>query len=163
MAYAHEGPLASGPATYDPAMGRPHRDAFAKLASRVAWSAGRPWAFAIALGGVLAWAVVGPLVGFSDSWQLTINTTTTIVTFLMVFLIQNTQHRDGLAVQLKLDELLRATETAHNALLDLEELTPDDLRRIKQRYAELAALARAAVERGDTDTGPVEIRLADEL
>jgi low affinity Fe/Cu permease len=88
---------------------------------------GHPSAFGVALLLILVWALTGPLFGFSDTWQLVINTGTTIVTFLMVFLIQNTQNRDSGAIQLKLDELIRATQGAHNAVLDLEELTQEDL------------------------------------
>ena len=92
---------------------------------------GRPGAFVLALGVVILWAVTGPLFHFSDTWQLVINTGTTIVTFLMVFLIQNAQNRDTQAVQLKLDELIRATEAARNNLINLEERTEQDLARVK--------------------------------
>ena len=112
---------------------------FSKAASR---AAGRPLAFAIAIGTIAAWLVTGPLFGFDDSWQLVINTATTIVTFLMVFLIQNTQNRDTEAIQIKLDELLRATEAANNALLDLEELDERTLDRYRARYEELARESR---------------------
>jgi low affinity Fe/Cu permease len=100
----------------------------------------------------VVWGVTGPLFGFSDTWQLVINTGTTIVTFLMVFLIQNTQNRDSAAVQLKLDELIRATSGAHNALLDLEELTEADLARLRERYEDLARRARADLQHGLQDT-----------
>jgi len=102
---------------------------------------------------VLAWAITGPIFGFSDTWQLVINTGTTIATFLMVFLIQNTQNRDSAAVQLKLDELIRAVAGAHNALLDLEELTEDDLARLRAHYGDLARGAREDLKRGNVDTG----------
>jgi low affinity Fe/Cu permease len=108
---------------------------FAKATSRVA---GRPAAFILAVGVILAWLVTGPLFRFSDTWQLVINTGTTIITFLMVFLIQNTQNRDAEAVQVKLDELLRATSGAHNALLDLEELEERELDQIRAGYGRLA-------------------------
>lgn len=124
----------------------------AKWASR---ATGRPLGFVLALLVVLAWIVTGPLFGFSDTWQLVINTGTTIVTFLMVFLIQNTQNRDAEAVQVKLDELIRATRGAHNALLNLEELEDRDIERIRVRYQRLAEEARAALRSdggGDTDT-----------
>jgi low affinity Fe/Cu permease len=107
---------------------------------------------------ILGWALLGPLFGFSDTWQLVINTGTTIVTFLMVFLIQNTQNRDSEAMQLKLDELIRALEGAHNALLDLEELTEPELDRIRAPYAALAHRARADLRRGGTDTDQPEVR-----
>ena len=122
---------------------------FAKVTSR---AAGRPSAFLLAVLVVLAWLVTGPLFGFSDTWQLVINTGTTVITFLMVFLIQNTQYRDAEAVQVKLDELLRSTKGAHNALLDLEELEQLELDRIRDDYAQLAKRAREALRRGETDT-----------
>ena len=122
---------------------------FAKVTSR---AAGRPSAFLLAVLVVLAWLVTGPVFGFSDTWQLVINTGTTIVTFLMVFLIQNTQYRDTEAVQVKLDELLRSTKGAHNALLDLEELEQLELDRIRDEYAQLAKRARESLRRGGTDT-----------
>ncbi len=112
---------------------------FAKGASRFC---GRPRVFVFAVGIIIAWAVSGPLFGFSDTWQLVINTSTTIVTFLMVFLIQNTQNRDTEAIQVKLDELIRATHGAHNALLDLEELEDKELDAFRKRYQALAEAAR---------------------
>ena len=115
---------------------------FARFASRVASWAGRPIAVAGAIGIVLIWAVSGPFFGFGDFWQLTINTGTTIVTFLMVFIIQNSQNRDSRAVQIKLDELIRATSQAHNSLLDLEELTEADLEKFRKHYCRLAQHAR---------------------
>jgi low affinity Fe/Cu permease len=127
---------------------------FAKATSRVT---GRPAAFILAVGVILAWLVTGPLFRFSDTWQLVINTGTTIITFLMVFLIQNTQNRDAEAVQVKLDELLRATEGAHNALLDLEELEERELDQIRAGYARLAEGARADLRRGRRDTGVPEV------
>jgi low affinity Fe/Cu permease len=128
---------------------------FAKATSR---AAGRPAAFGLAVAIVLAWVVTGPLFGFSDTWQLVINTGTTIVTFLMVFLIQNTQYRDAEAVQVKLDELLRTTRGAHNVLLDLEELEDAELERIKTQYQELAERAREKLRRGGSDTDVPEVR-----
>ncbi|MGH7695983.1 MAG: low affinity iron permease family protein [Gemmatimonadaceae bacterium] len=122
---------------------------FAKVTSR---AAGRPAAFMLAVGVVLVWLITGPLFGYSDSWQLVINTGTTIITFLMVFLIQNTQYRDAEAVQVKLDELLRATSGAHNALLDLEELGQLELDRIRADYARLAQRAREELRQGKPDT-----------
>src|SRR5215216_1083603 len=108
----------------------------------MAWAVGHPAAFVIAVGCVVVWAVSGPFFGFSDTWQLIINTTTTILTSLIVFLIQNTQNRDTAALQLKIDELIRATKGAHNAVLDLEELEEGDLTRIRDRYEALARRAR---------------------
>ena len=111
----------------------------AKWASR---AAGRPMTFMMALGIILVWAITGPIFQFSDTWQLVINTGTTIITFLMVFLIQNTQNRDTEALQIKMDELIRAVENAHNSLLDLEELDDDELDRIRKDYLNLAKTAR---------------------
>ena len=115
---------------------------FNRFAKWTAHVTGRPATFVVALGIIVVWAASGPLFGFSDTWQLVINTGTTIVTFLMVFLIQNTQNRDSAAMQIKLDELIRAIEGAHNALLDLEELTDAELERIRQKYEEIALQAR---------------------
>jgi low affinity Fe/Cu permease len=97
--------------------------------------------------------VTGPIFHYSDTWQLVINTGTTVITFLMVFLIQNTQNRDSEAVHLKLDELIRALEGAHNALLDLEDLEDKDLDRIREKYAELAESARRLLQERGVDTG----------
>jgi len=112
---------------------------FAKYASR---AMGHPAVFIMALVIIIVWGITGPLLGFSDTWQLVINTGTTIVTFLMVFLIQNTQNRDTTAIQVKLDELIRAIENANNALLDLEELDEKDLERIRANYEGLAEKAK---------------------
>lgn len=128
---------------------------FAKWTSR---QTGRPHTFAVALMVILAWIVSGPLFGFSDTWQLVINTATTIVTFLMVFVIQNTQNRDTEAIQIKLDELIRATQGAHNALLDLEELDEDVLDQFRAQYERLALKARLAIENGGMDIGTPEVR-----
>jgi low affinity Fe/Cu permease len=122
---------------------------FAKVTSR---AAGRPGAFMLAMTVVVMWAATGPVFGYSDTWQLVINTGTTVVTFLMVFLIQSTQNRDSEALQLKLDELIRATEGAHNALLDLEDIDEEKMERVRTRYAKLAEEARKARKRGDPDT-----------
>jgi low affinity Fe/Cu permease len=131
---------------------------FAKTSAR---ATGRPLAFILALGTIVVWAVTGPIFGFSDTWQLVINTSTTIVTFLMVFLIQNTQNRDSEAVQIKLDELIRATAGAHTALLDLEELDDKHLQKIKRCYEEIATKSRAAMKKGEEDTGTPFVHLDD--
>jgi low affinity Fe/Cu permease len=128
---------------------------FSKWISR---TTGSPLAFGLALGTILVWAVTGPIFGYSDTWQLVINTGTTIVTFLMVFLIQNTQNRDGQAVQIKLDELIRCTNGAHNALLNLEELEEDELRNICVEYTKIAERAREALRHGKSDTGTPAVR-----
>jgi low affinity Fe/Cu permease len=133
------------------------RSRFTRLAKATARATGRPAAFILAVGVVIAWLVTGPLFRFSDTWQLVINTGTTIITFLMVFLIQNTQNRDAEAVQVKLDELLRATSGAHNALLDLEELEQRELDQIRSGYARLAEGARANLRRGECDTGVPDV------
>ena len=112
---------------------------FERLASRIAAATGRPAAFALALSVIIVWGVSGPLFKWSDTWQLVINTGTTVVTFLMVFLIQNTQNRDTEAIQLKLDELIRANAQARNRMLDLEDLGEDELERVKASFKELAA------------------------
>ena len=125
---------------------------FARFSKWTAHATGHPLAFLMATLIIVVWGVTGPLFGFSDTWQLVINTGTTIVTFLMVFLIQNTQNRDSAAVQLKLDELIRAIAGPHNALLDLEELTEADLARLRERYEDLARRARVDLDRGLHDT-----------
>lgn len=113
--------------------------------------------FFLAVAVILVWGLTGPLFGFSDTWQLVINTGTTIVTFLMVFLIQNTQNRDSIAMQVKLDELIRAMQGAHNALLDLEELNNEELSKIMRNYQHLAAKAREQLRCGQTDMDSPEV------
>ena len=120
------------------------RSSFTRFASGIAHLAGKPVAFATAVALILAWAITGPIFDFSNTWQLIINTLTTIVTFLMVFLIQNTQNRDAEAMHIKLDELIRAIKEAQNSLLDLENLDEDELDRIRSRYEKLAEEARGA-------------------
>jgi low affinity Fe/Cu permease len=134
---------------------RARQTLFVRITRATARVAGRPWAFVLAVTLVLAWAVTGPLFQWSDTWQLVINTTTTIATFLMVFLIQSTQNRDTEALQIKLDELIRATEGAHNALLDLEELSEKELDAIRENYERLADQARRL--KGPADTGSPEV------
>ena len=126
---------------------------FSRFTRTIAGLAGSQAVFMTAVAIVLMWLASGPLFNFSNTWQLVINTGTTIVTFLMVFLIQNTQNRDSVAMQLKLDELIRASGGAHNALLDLEELAQADLDRIRGRYEELAREARQELRQGLPDTG----------
>ena len=123
---------------------------FARWVAHISGSAG---AFGAALAVIVIWALLGPLFGFSDTWQLVVNTGTTIATFLMVFLIQNTQNRDAQAMQVKLDELIRCTSGAHVALLDLEELEEYELMEIRDEYEELAKRARAQLKKGKSDTG----------
>lgn len=127
---------------------------FAKAASR---TTGKPITFIMAVLVVAAWCVTGPIFNYSDTWQLVINTGTTIITFLMVFLIQNTQNRDTGAIQVKLDELIRVTKGAHNALLDLEELEEDELERIRERYEKIASSARKGIKQGKLDAEICEI------
>ena len=119
--------------------------------------AGRPVTFAVAAGMIAVWLITGPIFKFSDTWQLMINTGTTIITFLMVFLIQNSQNRDTQAIQIKLDELIRATAGAHVALLDLENLSEEELAEIRRDYGKLAQLAREQIARGESDTDAPEI------
>ena len=112
------------------------------LSSTVTRWTGSSMAFAVACGIVILWAVTGPLFGFSDTWQLVINTGTTIVTFLMVFLIQRGQNKDAMAIQLKLNELVAAVQGASNRLIDVEDLTEDELQVLHRHYSKLAKLAK---------------------
>lgn len=137
---------------------RNNRTGFRNFARASARWTGRPITFALAVAFILLWLVTGPIFKFSDTWQLVVNTATTIVTFLMVFLIQNTQNRDSEAVQLKLDELLRSTQGAHNALLEIEELSEDELDAIKKCYAELAERAVQDLRSGKTDLGTPDVK-----
>ena len=110
---------------------------FRKFSHKTSDAVGSPWAFILALVVIIGWAVTGPLFGFSDTWQLVINTGTTIVTFLMVFLIQATQNRDGKAIQLKLDELIRAQESARNVFADLENASEAELKEFEEEFRQL--------------------------
>ena len=130
---------------------------FTKFAKRTARATGQPGAFLLAALIILLWLATGPIFHYSDTWQLVINTGTTVITFLMVFLIQNTQNRDAEAMQVKLDELIRAFEGAHNTLLDLEELEEEELDKVRSHYRELARKAREDLKRGKRDTGVAEL------
>jgi low affinity Fe/Cu permease len=138
---------------------------FSRAAKGAASFTGRPLAFMMAAGTVVLWLVTGPVFKYSDTWQLVINTGTTIVTFLMVFLIQNSQNRDTAAIHIKLDELLRSTKGAHNSLLNLEELEEDELEAFRKTYCELAQKARelADSEGQDavTESGSPEVDLSN--
>lgn len=125
---------------------------YSKFAKVIAHISGRPKTFSLALAIIVVWLISGPLFHYSDTWQLVINTGTTIITFLMVFLIQNTQNRDTQAIQVKLDELIRVTAGAHNALLDLEELEQDTLDTFRAKYQALALSARLNLSAGGADT-----------
>ena len=126
-------------------------DSFNRFAKWTSRAAGHPSTFGIAIAVILIWAVTGPIFRFSDTWQLFINTGTTIITFLMVFLIQNTQNRDGAAMQIKLDELIRALQGAHNELVDLEDLSDRELEKMKAHYTRLAERARAGLQNRPKD------------
>jgi low affinity Fe/Cu permease len=130
---------------------------FSRLAKWSSRFAGRPQSFSLAVLVILIWLVTGPLFRFSDTWQLVINTATTIITFIMVFLIQNTQNRDTEAIQIKLDELIRAHAGAHNELLDLEELDEALLNRFRARYQALALKARQGMTGAESDVGTPEV------
>ncbi len=123
---------------------------FTRVAKKTAHYTCRPIAFGLAAGTILVWLITGPIFGYSDTWQLIINTGTTVITFLMVFLIQNTQNRDTAAIQIKLDELIRVS-VAHNALMDLEELEESELEQLRKKYQKLAAAARKKIKAGDLD------------
>lgn len=124
-----------------PAISAPARsglaDLFHAFAHKTSAAVGSPWASVLAMFTILLWAATGPLFGFSDTWQLVINTSTTIVTFLMVFLIQNTQNRDAQVMQLKLDELIRALKSARNSLIDLEEMSEGELKSLEEEFHRL--------------------------
>src|SRR5881628_479424 len=122
------------------------REAFWRFARTTAYYLGTAWAFLAAVVTILVWAALGPKYGYSDTWQLVINTGTTIVTFLMVFVIQNTQNRDAKAIQLKLDELIRALKGARNKLVDLEDLSDEELKKLEKEFQRLHKQSR------ETDT-----------
>lgn len=120
---------------------------FNRAARRVAEWTGSPWAFAVSFGLIFVWGLSGPIFGFSDTWQLVINTTTTIVTFLMVFLIQNSQNRDSRAIHLKLDELIRSQEDARDELIDLEEATDEELQTLQREFEKIRGRGGAGAEK----------------
>jgi low affinity Fe/Cu permease len=121
-------------------------DAFRKFAGKISTLAGSPLAFVIAALIILAWAITGPIFHFSDTWQLVINTGTTIATFLMVFLIQNTQNRDAIAIHLKLDELIRAMKEARTTMADLEDVSDEELEKLRRQFQELREQQGGVIE-----------------
>jgi low affinity Fe/Cu permease len=133
---------------------------FRKFASKISELAGTPWAFIAAVLLIIGWAVTGPFFGFSDVWQLVINTGTTIITFLMVFLIQNTQNRDAKAIHLKLDELLRGVEGARTSMVDLEDLSDEDLKKLQNEFQRLREHSPNLV---DDDLERIESELHDRV
>ena len=135
----------------------PARGLFSTLASKAARAAGKPATFVLAVSIVAGWALLGPVFDYSDTWQLVINTSTTIITFLMVFLIQHAQNTDSLAIQLKLNELIRAQERAHNALMDVESLRDEELDEMQKLYREAAERARRILEETGEDFGSPEV------
>ena len=125
------------------------RDSFRHCAHKISLAVGSPWAFMLAFATIAAWGITGPLFNFSDTWQLVINTATTIVTFLMVFIIQNTQNRDTKAIQLKLDELLRGVKGARTSMVNLEALSDDELDQLQKQFARLQSKLKERL--GETD------------
>jgi low affinity Fe/Cu permease len=138
----------------------PQQSLFTRFAKGTSRLAGRPATFALAVIVLLAWAITGPMFGFSDTWQLVVNTGTTIVTFLMVFLIQSTQNRDTEALQLKLDEIIRTQRGAHNMFVGIEELDEDELLKIREEYVKLAQRARSKARHGIDDTDVPRINVS---
>jgi len=137
------------------------RDLFTRFAKRAARTTGQPATFILAATIIVTWAATGPIFHFSDTWQLVINTGTTVITFLMVFLIQNTQNRDSLAIHLKLDELIRSHKGAHTALLNLEELSTEELDRFQRVYTSIAERAREHLRKGGDDTDVPRMSIQD--
>lgn len=136
-----------------------HRPKFSGIAKVVAHITGQPATFLLAVVVIVVWLATGPIFEFSDTWQLVINTGTSLITFLMVFLIQTTQNRDTMAMQLKLDELIRAVNGAHTVLLDLEELEEAELEKIRAKYCQIAAAARQALREGRSDTESPDVEI----
>src|SRR5215207_5737091 len=135
-----------------------HVSTFTRFAKRASRATGKPTTFIGAAAIIVLWALSGPIFDFSDTWQLVINTGTTIITFLMVFLIQNTQNRDTEAMQIKLDELIRAVDSAQNTMLDLEEMDESELDRIRAEYEELAEKARAKLQHSGSKISPAKAK-----
>lgn len=129
-----------------------NRKWYTAFTKKFAAISGRSSTFGLAIASILVWMLTGPYFNFSNTWQLVINTSTTIITFIMVFVIQNTQNRDTSAIQIKLDELIRSTLGAHNSLLDLEELEEEIIKNYQNLYQALARKARIGIENGDIDT-----------
>lgn len=125
---------------------------FRKFAQKTSKVMGSPWAFIVALVVILMWAITGPIFDYSDTWQLVINTSTTIITFLMVFLIQNTQNRDNKAINLKLDELIKAFRNASNEIIDLDELTDKQIEKLEEHFRSVAKSAPKKMIVEDTET-----------
>jgi low affinity Fe/Cu permease len=142
-----------------PAKGNALSRIFTRLAKGASYGAGTPLAFCLASGFILLWAMAGPLLDFSQRWQMVVNTVTTIVTFLLVFLIQHSQNRDTHALHLKIDELIRATHGAHTGLIDLEKMDEEELMEIHKRYKSLAQKARQLMREGGDDTEIINIAL----
>jgi low affinity Fe/Cu permease len=137
------------------------RERLSHFAEKIAFLTGHPRAFLIALGLVILWALSGPLFGFSMNWQMVISTATSIITFLMVFLIQNVQNRDTKGLHLKLDELIRATDGAHTTLLGLDEMTDTQLKLLHDKYKIIGAEAREQVQAGGHDMGTPEVSIEE--
>ncbi len=137
-------------------MAKSASDIFSRTAHWTAAQCGRAHTFAVAVMAIVVWGVTGPMFHYSDTWQLVINTGTTIITFLMVFLIQNTQNRDTAAIQLKLDELIRVNQHARNKMLQLEDLTEDELRTMKENFSRLTPQDRPGVDREDDHAQAIE-------
>lgn len=134
------------------------REKFSDLAKWFSRALGSTQAFLLAILAIIIWTLSGPIYHFSDTWQLVINTATTIVTFLMVFLIQNTQNRDTVAIHLKLDEIIRAMKDTHNEMLQIEQLSDDELEELHKRYENLALDVRKRIRKGKGDQGVIEIK-----
>ena len=132
---------------------------FTRFAGWCAWAFGHPLAFILACLATVIWAVSGPIFNYSDTWQLVINTGTTVATFLMIFVLQHSQNRDSTALQAKLDELIRSTSGAHNVMLTLEDLSLEEIETFRTHYEELAMTAREKLRRGQADTSTPEITI----